>query len=262
MAYFQSVLYSDSLGMDVMVEFVLPQVTAKNSGAQGQGAPALTDVPVLYLLHGMTGNQSSWQRLSSIERYAREKNIAVVMPSTDLGFYTDTTYDMKYWMYVSEELPNLVAQFFPMVSTKRAKTFVAGLSMGGYGAAKLALLKPERFSRALVLSAPLILRGQTERLLEMRGRAYWEGIFGPLENLEHSANDPQTWLEDFPADKPKPEIFLACGTEDLLLPASQYYGKLLEQNNFVVDYHEGPGAHEWAFWDTWIQAGLAWLPLD
>lgn len=262
MAYFQCNWYSNVLGMDALVDIIIPQQTTKNVGSTNE--PAATDIPVLYLLHGMTGNHTSWQRLSSIERYALAKNIAVVMPSTDLGFYTNTTYDMNYWTYVSEELPELLQIYFPLLSTKREKTFVGGLSMGGYGAAKLALLKPERFSQAIVLSAPLILRGQTDRLLEMRSAAYWEGIFGPLSDLEFSPNDPQTWIEKFSHDEatPTPRFFVACGTEDSLLPASQYYVKLLEHDQFDVEYHEGPGGHEWPFWDEWIEKGLAWLDLD
>lgn len=82
---------------------------------------ALTDIPVLYLLHGMGGNHSVWARRTSIERYVADLGIAVIMPSTDLAWYTDTQYDMNYWTFMSEELPRICHQLFPQLSTKREK---------------------------------------------------------------------------------------------------------------------------------------------
>ena len=89
------------------------------------------ELPVLYLLHGMGGNHSVWERRTSIERYVSDYQMAVIMPSTDLAWYTDTTYDMKYWTFVAEELPQIRRELFPQLSSDREKTFAAGLSMGG-----------------------------------------------------------------------------------------------------------------------------------
>lgn len=81
----------------------------------------------------MNGNHSVWQRRTSIERYAAEYQLAVIMPSTDLGWYTDTTYEMKYWTFIAEELPQICHELFPQLTQKREKTFAAGLSMGAMG---------------------------------------------------------------------------------------------------------------------------------
>lgn len=257
MALFQCNVYSNVLGMEVAVNVIIPQTTVKKIGTSST-AP-VTDIPVLYLLHGMGGNETVWLRKTSIERYATAAQLAVIFPATDLAWYTDTTYDLRYWTYLSEELPQLMQQFFPTLTTKREKTFVGGLSMGGYGACKWALLQPERFGKAIVLSAPLVLQGQEALLLETRDRAYWEGIFGPLADLANSCHDPFTWVREFSKTSPKPEFFVACGTEDPLHPAGAYYQGLLQKAGFTVDWQEGPGGHEWQFWDTWIQKALAWL---
>ena len=100
------------------VNVILPQETVKS----GHKYPAaLTDIPVLYLLHGMGGNHSVWARRTSIERYVADLGIAVIMPSTYLAWYTDTQYDMNYWTFISEELPKICHQLFPQLSTKREK---------------------------------------------------------------------------------------------------------------------------------------------
>ena len=144
MAFLQANIYSNTLGMELMIDVILPQQTYKKFGSNSVGATE--DVPVLYLLHGMGGNHSVWQRRTSIERYVKDLGIAVIMPSTDLAWYTDTQYDMKYWTFISEELPQLCHELFPQLTTNREKTFAAGLSMGGFGALKLGLLCPEKFA--------------------------------------------------------------------------------------------------------------------
>ncbi len=258
MAFLQVNCYSNVLEMQVMLNVILPQQTKKRIGTDSVGAT--TDVPVLYLLHGMGGNHSIWERRTSVERYVDELGLAVVMPSTDHGWYTDTTYDMKYWTYVSEELPQLLQEFFPQLSIKREKTFAAGLSMGGYGAMKLGLRCPERFAAVASLSGALAFTNDPAPLLALRERAYWEGIFGPLEELGNSPENPLYLLSQLdPAKAPK--LFVACGTEDDLYPVSGYFAKKATEKGFDVTYDEGPGIHDWKFWDEWLPRVLAWLPL-
>src|SRR5699024_5363735 len=164
-----------------------------------------------YLLHGMNGNHSVWARRTAIERYVSDLKMAVIMPSTDLGWYTDTTYDMNYWTFISEELLEICHELFPQLTIKREKTFAAGLSMGGYGALKLGLRKPEKFAAVASLSGALALAESVDGLLELRDRKYWEGIFGPLEALKNSENDLIYLIEQLKsADAPR--VFVACGT--------------------------------------------------
>jgi S-formylglutathione hydrolase FrmB len=104
-------------------------------------------LPVLYLLHGAYGDAFSWIRYSNIDRYAQDRGIVVVMASAENSFYQDLKYGRKYYTFFTEELPTFIQNVFP-VSKDRDKTFVAGFSMGGYGAWYLGLRRPDLFSKA------------------------------------------------------------------------------------------------------------------
>lgn len=256
MAFLQANIYSNVLEMEVMIDVILPQSTKKKIGTQSQSTG--TDLPVLYLLHGMNGNHSVWQRRTSIERYAAEYQLAVIMPSTDLGWYTDTTYEMNYWTFIAEELPQICHELFPQLTQKREKTFAAGLSMGGYGAIKLGLRKPDQFAAVASLSGALALAESMDSLLQLRSQAYWEGIFGPLEQFKGSENDLIHLIEIIDPST-APRFFISCGTEDQLYPASEYAVNKLQKRELAVTFESGTGDHDWNFWDQWIQRVLQWL---
>ncbi|MGX7133452.1 alpha/beta hydrolase [Enterococcus songbeiensis] len=259
MAFLQVSIYSNVLEMEVGLNVILPQRTEKMIGTSTEGS--LEDLPVLYLLHGMGGNQSVWGRRTSIERYVENLGLAVIMPSTDLAWYTNTQYGMDYWTFIADELPAICHELFPQLTWKRAKTFAAGLSMGGYGAVKLGLKRPHQFAAIASLSGAVALAEEPESLLSTRNKAYWEGVFGPLDQLKGSENDPIQMLVECPAEE-APKFFLACGTEDFLYTSNQYFVKQARGKGLDVTYEEGPGEHNWIFWDQWIQRVLTWLPLE
>ncbi|WP_218657983.1 alpha/beta hydrolase [Enterococcus thailandicus] len=258
MAFIQANIYSNILEMEVNLNVILPQQTKKIIGTSTQQKN--TDIPVLYLLHGMGGNHSVWERRSSIERYAADYGLAVIMPSTDLGWYTDTTYDMNYWTFISEELPAICHELFPQLTTKREKTYAAGLSMGGYGALKLGLAKPENFAAVISLSGAVSVGNRMDDLLKIRKQSFWEGIFGPLDQIEGSVNDPKFLLDKLvTSGKQVPRIFLACGESDFLFTANQEVAEVIKENGLAVTFEHGPGEHNWIFWDEWIQRAFVWL---
>ena len=181
--------FSDVLGMCTSADVILPQQTSGQIGMEGKGAEG--KLKTMYLLHGMSDDQTIWQRRTSIERYVSQLGIAVVMPTTHLAFYTDTTYGMRYWTYISEELPKICREFFPQMSDKKEDNLAAGLSMGGYGAWKLGLGASETFGAAASLSGCLDIIEDVGRHLEgdSRDAALFRGIYGSLEQLEGSDND-------------------------------------------------------------------------
>ncbi|MFV0560910.1 MAG: alpha/beta hydrolase [Enterococcus sp.] len=258
MAFLQTNLYSNVLEMEVNINVILPQTTQKKIGTSTQAK--LVDIPVLYLLHGMGGNQSVWARRTSIERYASEYGIAVIMPSTELGWYTDTTYDMNYWTFVSEELPQICHELFPQITTKKEKTYAAGLSMGGYGALKLGLAKPESFAAIASLSGAVSVGENMDDLLMVRKASFWEGIFGPLNQVAGSTNDPVYLLNELiKSGKEAPRFYFACGEEDFLYGANQVMVQKIADAGLPVVFEHGPGEHNWIFWDKWIQRVLEWF---
>ena len=154
--------FSETLGMSTSMTVILPQQTNTQIGMNNLSKSKLH--PTLYLLHGLSDDDTIWSRRTSIERYVAPLGLAVVMPNVHKSFYTDMEYGDKYWTFLTEELPAVARSFFPL-SDAREDNFVAGLSMGGYGAFKWALRHPERFAAAGSFSGALDIAGY------LKGRA-------------------------------------------------------------------------------------------
>lgn len=248
--------FSNVLGMCMQMDVILPQ---KTSGQIGMEGTAEETYPTLYLLHGMSDDHTIWQRRTSIERYVAERNLAVVMPSTHLGWYTNTTYGLRYFTYLTEELPEICRGFFRGMSAKREDTYIAGLSMGGYGALKAALSRPDVYCGAGALSAATdafvrSMRGDTEEK-----RAYWTGIFGDPDKVEGSENDLFALAERCAEGGVMPRIYQWCGTEDGLLEENHRMRDTLDALGFDLRYEESPGNHSWPYWDDKIRTVLDWI---
>ncbi len=241
--------YSHVLMMDMQMDVILPETTRGQIGMEGQAAQS--DWKTLYLLHGMSDDHTIWQRRTSIERYASEKGIAVVMPTTHLGWYTDMQYGPKYFTFISEELPRICRQFFPKLSPRREDTYAAGLSMGGYGALKCGLRAPHVFSKVGCLSAGF--------LENIDGRnSYWSDIFGPANEYVGSYNDLFAAAKELPVED-RPDVYIWCGTEDFLHKQNIKMRNLLKKLGYNMIYQESHGDHQWKYWDAKIQTILNWL---
>ena len=169
--------YADALGMQTRMHVLLPQ-------RQTAGK-----VKTLYLLHGMSDDEGTWMRRTSIDRYAEEKGLAVVMPDGGLGWYTDMYRGLAWFKFISGELPALCRRFFPILSDRREDTFIGGLSMGGYGALKCGLRAPQTFSQVISLSGALDAADTAVNNTVPATRAYWEDVFGPAKDVPGSEND-------------------------------------------------------------------------
>ena len=139
MAFFHCEIASESLRMATAVDVILPD--------KGE----LSEVKTLYLLHGLTDDCTGWTRYTAVERYARERGLAVVLPEVQRSFYTDMAYGLPYFTYVSEELPAVCRRMFGL-GAARDQNYIFGLSMGGYGAMKCALTYPDRYAGAASFS--------------------------------------------------------------------------------------------------------------
>jgi len=258
MALIHCDFFSEVLGLSCSMSVILPQAASAQAGAPAPRSKRRH--PTLWLLHGLSDDHTIWQRRTSIERYAAPLGLAVVMPAVHRSFYTDTTFGYRYWTYLSEELPALARSFFPL-SDARADTFVAGLSMGGYGAFKLAMRQPERFAAAASLSGALDMATRPEEtdeevLDELRR------IFGDLDAFPGSDNDLMHLAERIAvSDGPQPRFYAWCGTDDFLYRQNVNFRDHARRVGLDLVYEEGPGDHGWAWWDRQIQRVLQWLPL-
>jgi putative tributyrin esterase len=248
--------FSDALSLSTSMTVLLPQRTTTQIGLTGVTAEGLP--PVLYLLHGLSDDDTTWLRRTSVERYVAPLGLAVVMPQVHRSFYADEHHGGRYWTFLSEELPALVASWF-RVSDRREDTFVAGLSMGGYGALKWALRQPERFAAAASLSGALHIGGPHAGPVRAEDPRILDRIYG--------GNDPSGTDEDLLALVERtdvtgaPALYVCCGEQDELLAGNHRFLDACAATGLPVTSSFGPGEHDWAYWDSTIQDVLAWLPL-
>lgn len=193
--------------------------------------------PVLYLLHGYGNNHATWAGYSRIELYAEENNMAVVMLSAENKAYNNVSQEDHYYDFLSDELPEFIAAMFP-VSTRKEDTYIAGLSMGGYGTLVHGLTHPERFQAIGSFSGAVSM---------LNGK---EGAYDVMNIIKHLLETKQSF----------PHMYIACGKEDFLYDANVQLIEYLKNNDVpvTVDFVEGY-THEWRFWDMEVERFLDWL---
>lgn len=227
---------SYTLKRTVDITVVIPSVTIPESLGVGDPPSHVHEpYPVLYLLHGYGNNHATWTGYSNVELYAEERQIAVVMLSAENKFYADHGGDDDYFKFVSEELPAFIQNTFP-VSKSPKDTYIAGLSMGGYGALLHGLSHPENYHAIGTFSGAVI-------------------------NQNANAPQPIDLLKKDIADGKKiPAIYLACGNDDFILEANHKFDDLMTE--LKVDHYsefiDGYG-HEWRFWDLEVERFLDWI---
>ncbi len=264
MALIQVSFMSKTLLRTVPLQVILPVDKFTTDGSD-----AREDKPfkTLYLLHGLFGSQVDWVSGTRIQRWAEEKNLAVVMPAGENAFYIDQPeMGTMHGQFIGEELVEITRKMFPL-SRKREDTYIGGLSMGGFGAMRNGLKYHDTFGAIVSLSGALHILERPEGSKEGT-IAYEEAYFGNLVEAAKSDKNPAVLIEQLKAEKEKdpntavPEIFMACGTEDGLLGVNRLYRDRLENSGMQVSYHESAGGHTWDFWDEWIKKALDWLPLE
>jgi S-formylglutathione hydrolase FrmB len=247
--------FSDALELSTSMTVILPQTTSAQIGLSGSARSGSS--PTLYLLHGLSDDDTVWSRRTSIERYVAPLGLAVVMPQVNRSFYADEVHGNRYWTFLSEELPAVAGDFFRL-SSRREDTFVAGLSMGGYGAMKWALRQPSRFAAAASLSGALDLAGRERSGQWPPGLV--DRIFG-TRRVTGTDDDLVRLLEQTdPAGLPA--LYVCCGTDDDLIEDNRAFVAAADERGVDMTVDLGPGAHEWGYWDRTIQDVLAWLPLS
>lgn len=217
----------------------------------------------LYLLHGYTGTNKDWLMGSSIQELSSRYNLAVIMPSGENSFYLDQKGTGKaYCQYVGRELVEYVTKTFGL-SGKKEDNFIGGLSMGGFGAIHTGLYFPETFGKIIALSSALIIHNIKNRMEEFEdGIAdydYYRSVFGDLNQLEHSSNNPEVLIRNLKSQgKDIPSIYMACGTEDFLIEENRAFHRFLLEENMDVTYIESAGVHDWKFWSQYLEPGIKW----
>lgn len=243
MAFLHCEIASESLRMATAVDVILPD--------KGD----LSEVKTLYLLHGLTDDCTGWTRYTAVERYARERGLAVVLPEVQRSFYTDMAYGLPYFTYVSEELPAVCRRMFGL-GAAREQNYIFGLSMGGYGAMKCALTYPDRYAGAASFSGVCDLRRTVERRSISLHESEIAAIFGE-EKAVPPKDDLFVLAERLSGDAPG--LYLSCGEQDGLYAANERFSAHLASLSLAHRFDHWPGAHTWDFWDTSLRAALAYF---
>jgi len=247
MSLIQMNIFSESLNMATSVNIILPM--SRDSG--------MADLPVLYLLHGMGDGHSSWLRKSAIERFALEAGLAVVMPDGGLSTYHNMEHGEKYNDYISTELPKLMRACFPF-SRSRGKTFIAGCSMGGFGALKIGLERPENYSAIGCFSAAnMEYRPDSAFVRQTLRRVYGEDI--DFSDVMMAANARATAADVYPV-----RIWHSWGDRDILrenAEKSKAFFESIRSPSLSYEWEMLEGKHDWALWDRMAEKFIHWLNL-
>lgn len=262
MAILQVNFFSTALMRATAVQMILPndvppEMTAGNKSFE-------RPMKTLYLLHGFSGNNMDWMTGSLIQEMASKYNLAVVMPSGENSFYLNGRgTGAAYETFTGVELVEYMRKTFGL-SEKKEDTFIGGLSMGGFGAIHTGLKYPQTFGKMFGLSSALIqnnIQGMKPGTEDgIADYDYYERTFGDLEKLDQSENNPEYLVKE---RKKKGEeiqpIFMACGSEDFLLRENHEFRDFLKEQAVDVTYKEGPGIHDWKFWNEYLEPAILWM---
>ncbi len=266
MAIAQFSFYSRALNRTAFVNCLLPQDhPAYTDGPKENHRPLKT----LILLHGLTGDQNNWLTQTNVNRLTRGLPLCVLMPDGENSFYCDSAANAsRFGTFIGRELLQFFRSVLPL-SPAREDTWIAGLSMGGFGAVNCALTYPDTFSRAALYSAALIrkdvLRSGSEPDTHSFTRKQYEALFGldRAEDFEGCPSDYEALARNLAASgKPLPQLYMDCGIQDsFLYQENQQYYLLLRSLGYDVTWEGRPGEHAWDFWEESLKRTLQWLPL-
>ncbi|MBR5520597.1 MAG: alpha/beta hydrolase [Oscillospiraceae bacterium] len=259
MAFINGTFYSNVLEQEVMLDLYLPNDRAEK--------PIKAPDGVIYFLHGMGSSQKRFREYTAANRYMMDNHLAIVYISAPMSFYSDMKYGMKYYTYITEELPKFLESAYNL-KFPREKTFLAGLSMGGYGTLKIGLNHPEMFGAIAPFSAPTNIKDMIAMAKKegttVGDMAIFKSVLG--EDLEmQETDDPYYLIEQvskLPAEQ-QPRIRLMCGKQDEL---AMIYKQNVSFNEYaktlpLADYKfmSWTGGHEYMFWDRAMMHAVAFF---
>ncbi|MDO5747958.1 MAG: alpha/beta hydrolase family protein [Actinomycetaceae bacterium] len=259
MARFVCTHVSKALGQETDITIVLPHQDVieplspaepdwPNHPGWRHSQPQRSKPGVLYLLHGLNGNHSVWNTYSRLDHLADQHNVAIVCPSGYRSFWINQALGMRVRDWVTEELPRFIKRTFD-VDTSRERTYIGGMSMGGFGAVYLALQRPDLYGHVFSLSGVLDVNDSI-------GRKSLPGFY----HTSLGGADPKGTEYDLLAsvctyaDKcahhgvTTPDMAILCGTEDSLLNQSQRFCQSARTAGVTVYEDYRPGEHDYKYW--------------
>lgn len=261
MAHIDLSFYSESLQKNAHVIAFIPTVSADDylMDVKTDYYEPQKRFPTLYLLHGSYGDCMDWSRLTGVERYAQDKGIAVIMPSGENSNYVKMEKGEDYLRYITEDLPGFCEKMFPL-SQKREDRYIAGLSMGGYGAFRCAFARPEYYGYAASLSGAL--DRDADQLADSPHARKMPKSYVAAVNFDRDEDNRLDILLKKKAESgvKLPKLYMCCGTEDFIFGANESFYQKASALGVTIEYEKFPGVHNWDFWDAHIRDVINWLP--
>ena len=272
MAYCKINYYSDAMKQKMGVSVIIPE---NKWGYSLADRPADYRYPTLWLLCGGGFDHTDWLRYTALELFAAQHGVAVVLPGISYAGYMDTAEgDYKYWTQISQELPEYLRKIFPL-SYEREDNFVAGFSMGGYGAFKWAMQQPEMFAACGTFAGPIGIIPRKpiapdEKLgepclrddfCEPPFQTLW-AAFGSAAKLRNTPSDNLYMLEKHLAEgRELPTFYIAVGAQDPTAPDGYAVMDQMRQMGLQFNEIRDQGKHDWEYCNRHVESFLKWIPL-
>lgn len=205
-------------------------------------------LPVVYLLHGGGGGYRDWTNYSDVAKYA-ENGLILVMPEGNSSYYTNSAEhpEDRYEDYVVKDVISEVEQKYP-AAKGRSNRAIIGVSMGGYGAVKIAMKHPELFVFAGGISAAVDVPSRPFSIKRVSQWRFHSSIFGPSGSQTRRENDPYELAHSIDRSR-MPFFFLTCGDQEGLLPANRKLAAIFAERGFAYEFHTAAGDHNWQQWN-------------
>lgn len=215
--------------------------------------PETESLPLVTLLHGVYGSHWAWLFKGAahhvLDRLIREENLPpmmLTMPSDGLwgdgsGYLRHATADYTRW--IVDEVPAAAAEIDSRCV--HSPRFIAGLSMGGYGALRLGALHPEQF-------AGISAHSSISDAAQMQG--FIEETTAQFDLADHH---PAHVLDCMKLNAHRlPPVRFDCGSDDILIEHNRTLHRELDRAGIPHTYEEFPGAHTWEYWNTHLADSL------
>lgn len=245
-------VFSTVLGMNTGITVVSP-------AGHGGGRP----YQIAYVLHGLCGNSTDVVDYTMLPAYANKYHCIFVLPEVGRSFYQDMVFGQDFFRYVAEELPQICRDVFNL-SARREDTFVMGLSMGGYGALRCALSKPEQYGACCALAPGCLFledflpqmraHAEEEAFIEEWGEQFigdFRAAFGT--DFAPGPNSDLLRLAAALAPKEAPRLYAACGNKDGMLEMNRDFAQRVKKLGHQLAYEELPGGHDWDFFNRGLK---------
>ena len=229
--------------------------------------------PVIYLLHGIHGNDKSWLEgnrvdhlIDSLVKLGNLGNFIYVMPSAYDSYYINNfDSSFRYMDFFTMELVPAIDSIYRTEKDRESSTLL-GISMGGFGSIVLGLQHTELFGTIVSLSAAVRTEEIFKQVPQAKYDDYFEKVYGPELAGEDRITDH--WKANSPyyvtdstilASARHQNWYIDCGMDDFLLEANEAFHRWMILNNIDHDYHVRPGSHNWSYWHRSLIYALMYI---